>query len=414
MKYLEPYRSCSLFGALRYFSNISGVVCLVNGPSGCTYFNRSSVLNMNGYFNAQGKVEIPKIYCTDFDEKDAVFGGEEKLYAASEEIIEKLSPTALFIFNCCVSEIIGENINDAAEMLSHKYSIPVVPVHSAGFKGDHRYGMRMACDLLMEYFMTEKVTTVEKKVNILGEFDYFNRAIIEARKMLDIAGITDISFIPGHCTIEELRNAPNACLNLITCQNASRHLAEMMKEKFDIPYLGTASDFYGIDNCSRIYTQIFDFFGCPKDSIKEMEDHARSQLPAFRKQLAGTSAFVIAGTRRALGYSEILKELGVKISLLFSECDGQYIRKDHFIKYSSNIMCNEYPDDLDKKVEELKPDFILSTLPELVAPQQSMRRPLADFSGFEGTVEMGRYLLNAKKFGYDTAYALISRKKGKG
>lgn len=410
MKYLEPYRSCALFGALRYFANIHGVVCLINGPSGCTYFNRSAVFNMNGYFNAPSKVELPRIFCTDFNEKDAIFGAQDKLIDAAEEIIEKFCPTALIVFNCCVSEIIGEDIDDTVNMLEKKHKIPVIAVHSAGFKGDHRYGMKMASDLLFEHFMLNKTKTVEKKVNILGEFDYFNRAIIEAKKMLGLVGVNDISLIPGHCTIDDLYESPNACLNLITCQNASRHLAEKMKQSFGVPYLGKASDFYGLENCYNIYSEIFDFFSVDKKIINDLADKTRNEIAHLKQKLEGSTAFVIAGTRRALGYSSILSELGVTIEFLFSECDEDFVKKEQFMKYSTNIMCNEYPDDIANKIKTTNPDFILSTLPELVAPEQSMRRPLADFSGFNGVSEMGKYLLNAKKFGYGTAYALINKK----
>ena len=410
LKYLEPYKSCSLFGALRYFANIKDVVCLVHGPSGCTYFNRSAVLNMNGYFNAPSKVSIPKIYCTDFDEKDAVFGGQEKIFCASKELIEKFKPSALFIFNCCVSEIIGEDIDDVAENIFEQYKIPVIPVHSAGFKGDHRYGMRLAGDLLLDHFMTEKTETVIGKVNVLGEFDYFNRAIIEARNMLELAGAKEISFIPGKCSISELKEAPNACLNLITCQNASRNLAEKMKQKFNIPYLGKVSDFYGVENCYKIYNQIFDFFQTDKKLVEELYEKSLKDISLLKKQLCGSTAFVIAGTRRALGYSQMLQELGVSVEFLFSECDEEFVKKEQFMKHSSNIMCNEYPDNIGDMIKQKKPDFILSTLPELVAPEQSMRRPLTDFAGFYGAVEMGKYLLNAKKYGYSTAYALINKR----
>lgn len=410
MKYLEPYKSCSLFGALRYFANIKNVVCLVHGPSGCTYFNRTAVYNMNGYFNSPTKVEVPKIYCTDFDEKDAVFGGHDKIVAAAEELIEKFSPSALFLFNCCVSEIIGEDIDDIAENVSERYKIPVVPVHSAGFKGDHRYGMKMAGELLLEFFMKEKHEVISKKVNILGEFDYFNRAIVEAKNMLELAGVKEIAFIPGRCSVADLNDAPNACLNLITCQNASRHLAEKMKEKFNIPYIGKASDFYGVENCYSVYNEIFDFFNSDKTYISELYEKSLKDVKLLREQLEGSTAVVIAGTRRALGYSQILYELGVTVEFLFSECDGEFVKSDQFMRYSSNIMCNEYPDNIGNIIQEKKPDFILSTLPELIAPEQNMRRPLTDFAGFSGVTEMGKYLLNAKKYGYDTAYALINKR----
>ena len=70
MKYCEPYQSCALFGALRYFANLKKTVCLINGPTGCTFYANNAVVRLNGYFNAQHRVDIPHIYCKDFNECD--------------------------------------------------------------------------------------------------------------------------------------------------------------------------------------------------------------------------------------------------------------------------------------------------------------------------------------------------------
>lgn len=134
-----PFKSCSLFGSLRYLSNLKNVVCLIHGPSGCSFFNRGAMISLNGYYCSKQKVPIPKIYCTDFNENDTIFGGIEKLNKAVDEIVDKLSPEAIFILNCCVSEVIGENIDDVAANSSIKHGINIIPVHSAGFKGDHKY-----------------------------------------------------------------------------------------------------------------------------------------------------------------------------------------------------------------------------------------------------------------------------------
>ena len=392
MNYCEPYQSCSLFGALRYFSNIANSACLINGPTGCTFFNNSAMIRLNGYFNAPNKVEIPKIFCTAFNETDAILGCEEKVELAGEEIIQNIQPEILFIFNCCVSEIVGTDIDTIAANLSEKHEIPVISVHTAGFKGDHKYGMRMACDLLMKHFFLEQTGKRERSVNLFGEFDYFNRSTVELRKMLEKIGITDIHNIPGKCTISELYDAPNASLNIITCQNASRYLAEQMYEKFGIPYVGEGSQFYGLNNCAVLYKKIYSFFGESTEPIEELVAKTKQKINPLLKELYGRTAFVIASTRRSLGYASILKELGIEVQLIFSEGDEKYVTKSSFLKYSNNVMLNEYPYELRDMIEEKRPDFIFSTIPELVAPYKYLIRPDVDYAGIEGVYRMGMYL----------------------
>lgn len=393
MKYCEPYQSCSLFGALRYFSNLKKSVCLINGPSGCTFYANNAVVRLNGYFNAQYRVDIPRIYCTDFNEHDAIIGCDDKVEQAAVEIIEEFHPEILFIFNCCVSEIIGSDIDMIAENVEREYACRVIPVHTAGFKGDHKYGMRMAGDILMTRLFGDKQECKKGKVNLLGEFDYFNRSTQELSAFLSRIGINDITHVPGKCSLVELKEAPTAELNIITCQNASRYLAEQMKKKYGIPYIGNGSDLYGMENVYNLYSKICDFFDVNKTGLEKEYNSCLSIVQERKTTLQGKSAVIVASTRRALGYSAILKELGIEVSLIFSEADEKYTSKKDFLQFSHNVMFNEFPNTLVEKIDEINPDFIFSTLPEIVAPHKYLVRPEVDYSGFTGVIRMADYLI---------------------
>lgn len=395
MVYCEPYQSCSLFGAMRYFSNLKNCVTLINGPAGCTFYANNAIVRLNGYFNANEKVDIPKIYCVDFDEKDAILGSEKKLLQAAYELIDRFSPEVLLLFNCCVSEIVGSDIDDVADSIRVKYKdVLVIPFHTAGFKGDHKYGMRLASEMMMEYVF-EKAEAEErdyKKVNIMGEFDYFNRSTVELCEILREIGITNINYIPGKSSLAELRNSTNASLNIISCQNASRYLATMMEKKFGIPWLGNSNSLYGIENTFTFYNSLCDFFNVDNTFVKRMKEKALKDISPYKEKLKGKRAVVVAGTRRALGYSSILEELGVKIELLFSEADDIFANKKDFMKYSHNVWYNQYANELSEAIEALNVDFVFSTLPEIVAPIKYLRRPEVDYSGMDGVVRMAEYL----------------------
>ena len=393
MKYCEPYQSCALFGALRYFANLKKTVCLINGPTGCTFYANNAVVRLNGYFNAQHRVDIPHIYCTDFNECDAIMGCDEKVEQAAAEIIEKFHPEILFIFNCCVSEIIGSDIDIIAENVEREYKCRVIPIHTAGFKGDHKYGMRMAGDILIRYLFADRQECKKRKVNLLGEFDYFNRSTQDLSAFLNKIGITDVTHVPGKCSLSELEDASNAELNIITCQNASRYLAEQMKKKYGIPYIGNGSDLYCIENLYNLYSRICEFFQVEKFELEKEYNTNLRIVQEKKKALRGKSAVIVASTRRALGYSAILKELGVEVKLIFSEADEKYTSKKEFLQFSKNVMFNEFPNTLVEKIDEINPDFIFSTLPEIVAPHKYLVRPEVDYSGFSGVIRMADYLI---------------------
>ena len=392
MYYFEPYKSCSLFGALRYFANIQNSVCLIHGPSGCSFFNRNGIIRLNGYYSAPYKINIPKIFTTGFNEKDAIFGAEEKLEKAIDELIEKFSPDAMFVFNCCVTEITGENVDDICQRAQENYGISCIAIHSAGFKGDHRVGMHLAADLIFKNFMQQKSEPRPNSVNILADFDYFNNTSVEVTEILNRIGIRDILHVPGKCTIEQLRQATGASVNLVACGFAGKYFAEMFRKKHGIPYLGIGVDFYGIEKSYQLYGEICDFFGKDKTWLLDRKREAEEKLEPYKPFFRGKRVFIIAGMRRTVGYAEIMKELGASVEFIFSECDPGEYKEDMFMKYSTNIMCNDPAMELYDIVEREKPDFILSTLSELIAPHQYITRTDEDFAGFSGAVRMAQYL----------------------
>lgn len=388
-----PFRSCSLFGALRYFCNISNSVILIHGPSGCSFFNRNAMIRLNGYYSAKHVVPVPHIYCTDFDENDVIFGGTEKVKNALSEIIEKLSPEVVFVMNCCVSEIIGEDIDNIAVEFTRRYGIRVIPVHSAGFKGDHKYGMKMASEILFREFIDNENPRRSMCVNILGDLDYFNHTSQELIRVLNEAGVASIHLVPGNCSINELQHVSEASLNIITCGNASRHLAQLFYERFQIPFIGDNASLFGIENTYNTYCKIFDTLNLDKAMLDKKRQCAQERLQQYLPFFKGKSAVIVSGTRRALGYAEIFKNLGIEIKLIFSEFDPVYTDQKDFMKYSQNVFLNYYPNDMIRKIEDMNPNFIFSTLSELVAPYKYIARTDDDFAGFDGVERMAKHLI---------------------
>lgn len=390
MSFFEVYQSCSLFGALRYFANIKDTISLINGPLGCAFYARNAVINLNGYFESLNKVDIPKIFNLNFSESDVIFGNTDKVKKAIYEIKEKYHPKVIFVFNCCVSEIVGSDIDEIAEDFA---DVMVIPIHTAGFKGDHKYGMKLASQIICDCLMPRnRITPSGISVNILGEFDFFNRSTQELTTKLQVLGITNIRHIPGKATLKDIEDATSATLNIITCQNASKYMAEIMKIRYGIPFVGEKLSLYGIQNTYDFYKDIFSFFGADIATLEVEMSDAWAHIQQYQRVIRNKKAAIIAGTRRALGYASILRELGLEIVLLFSETEQNCNTEDDFRVYSNNLFIDSYIDDLQLELERSNPDVIFTTLPEMVAPNSYLPRLSDDFAGFSGAVRMAEYL----------------------
>jgi nitrogenase molybdenum-cofactor synthesis protein NifE len=89
-------------------------------------------------------------FTTDLSENDIIFGGEKKLYKAIQDVKERYSPAAVFVYSTCVTALIGDDLDAVCKAAAEKFAIPVIPVHAAGFTGSKNLGNRLAGEALLE------------------------------------------------------------------------------------------------------------------------------------------------------------------------------------------------------------------------------------------------------------------------
>lgn len=384
--YSEGFKSCSLFGSLRYFAGIRDTVCLIHGPQGCTFFNRNAVYHLNGYNRSSNF--IPHIFTTSFSEDDVIFGGRITLIKAIEDVIEDYNPRCIFLFNCCVTEVIGEDVDGVAQEQEKKYGVRIVVIHSAGFKGDHKKGFIMACDTIFREFCNYRKPLVPNSVNVLGEFNAEQQTSQELRGYLEKSGIKVLSCIPSVCSLEELEESTGAELNIVYCGNAALRLAKHFEDVYGIPFVGSWGEFYGIESSKEIYNRILTFFGKSIDVYKQDYNRLLNLISKKKKIFLGKKAIIVSGMKRALGYGKILQELGIQVSYIYSDFECSMDLTEEFSKLSNNVDCNIAPSHLREYIELEKPDFLLTTLTELVAPYPFVAILEKDYEGFSGMERM--------------------------
>ena len=72
-------------------------------------------------------------FTTDLSENDIIFGGEKKLYKAILEVKQRYQPAAVFVYNTCVTALIGDDLEAVCQKAAERTGIPVVPINSPGF-----------------------------------------------------------------------------------------------------------------------------------------------------------------------------------------------------------------------------------------------------------------------------------------
>src|SRR5271169_6024586 len=136
-------RACVFCGSRVVLYPIADALHIVHGPIGCAAYT----WDIRGSLSSGPELHRLS-FCTDLQEKDVIFGGAPKLEKSLIELIDYYRPKAAFIYSTCIVGVIGDDVDAVCRSVEAKKGIPVISVHSEGFKGTKKDGYRAACDAL--------------------------------------------------------------------------------------------------------------------------------------------------------------------------------------------------------------------------------------------------------------------------
>jgi nitrogenase molybdenum-cofactor synthesis protein NifE len=313
-------RACVFCGSRVVLYPVADAVHLVHGPIGCAAYT----WDIRGALSSGPELHRLS-FSTDLREKDVIFGGEKKLYSSISELIDIHKPKAAFIYSTCIIGIIGDDVEAVCKKLEREKGIPVIPVHSEGFKGTKKDGYKAACNAIFKLIGTGPTEGIKKQsINILGEFNLAGEAwIIKEyyRKM----GVEVVSTMTGDGRVDDIRRSHGASLNVVQCSGSMTGLAKMMKEKYDIPFIRVS--YFGIEDMSSALYDVADYFHDDPEVMKSAESIVREEiaelaplLQKYKKALAGKKAAIyVGGAFKAFSLIKALRSLGMKVVIAGSQ-----------------------------------------------------------------------------------------------
>lgn len=270
---LFPGYHCPLMGALLTIKEIKDAVLMVIGPDECTYYSKMATgtpgsVRVSGAISESGAV-AGNVVSVVLDSHDVTFGCKEKLESAFEELVVERKPTAVFMITTCVVEVTGDDIESIAELLQDKYDIDVEVIHAENFKtDDHLPGIQDSMTVCINLMKEQEC---DGSVNILGQrLGDFEKT--EVCKVLENVGVKKGLQLPGACTLEEIRIAPKAKVNIVV-HPIGLPLAKKMQSLFGIPYV-IFERYSNPKNILRAYKELFEVLeiDCPKSVIQLFEE----------------------------------------------------------------------------------------------------------------------------------------------
>ncbi len=308
---------CAFDGAKIALQPIVDVAHLVHGPIAC---------EGNSWDNRHALSSGPQTYrigfTTDVSELDVIYGGEKRLFRAIRQIIERYDPPAVFVYQTCVTALIGDDVEAVCKAASAKFNKPVIPIDVPGFAGIKNLGNKLAGEALLDYVIgtAEPEYTTPFDINIIGEYN-LSGELWQIRPLLDAMGVRVLASISGDARYRDVASAHRARAAMMVCSKAMINVARKMQERYAIPYF--EGSFYGIGDTSDSLRQIAQLLvrqGAPESLLARTEaligaEEARAwaRLDPYRQRLQGKRVLLITGGVKSWSVVAALQEIGIEI-----------------------------------------------------------------------------------------------------
>lgn len=157
---VNPCTLCAPLGAALATAGIRGAVSLLHGAQGCaTYIRRYLISHFR---------EPVDVASSSFGESQTVFGGEDNLSRALDNIDVQYQPDVVTVATTCVAETVGEDVNLLLKRYNSRRSkvLPVVYASTPSYKDGHVEGFHAMVRSIVETVATQ-TGVPEQTVNVL-------------------------------------------------------------------------------------------------------------------------------------------------------------------------------------------------------------------------------------------------------
>lgn len=306
-------------GSLAAIHEMERAVPVLYGPRGCGFHYRYSARSRNTPYY--------ELECADIQDRDVVFGAEERLCALLRQIDAEQRPELIFVLPTVVSDIINDDLAGIVEAVQPELRSKVVAVRSQAFshmdKSNTRKRLqeRASCtakragcsavypgcgyvevmDAVVEQLMEPQ--TVEPRTVNLESFIWGFGGEVKLRRMLELLekiGVQVNTLLPA-CSLEQMRQAPRAQLNIVR----RRKWALAMQQRFGTDFLHIADmqEWHGLQGIKDYYLTIAAKLGLQERAesvLAEEKKAVQPQLDACRALFAKHRFALISGSLAAL------------------------------------------------------------------------------------------------------------------
>ena len=305
--------SCSSGCAQTLLAGIADAAIVNHAPIGCAgdtiYHN---IANHYGrYYRGLGNKNI-RLVNTNIEEKDTVFGGNEKLREGILEAWRRFTPKAIFVTTSCASGIIGDDIKGVIRELEDEIPVPVIPLSCEGFRSKV---WASGFDAAFHAILTGIVKPPKKKrPEMVNMINFRGSARVYITRLFAEIGLVP-RFIVPFATVEELSEISEAAVTATVCTTLGSYLGTALEEQYGVPYVKTIPPhgFAGIEAWLRGIGKAVGKEAEVERLIESERAATAPDLEELRRRFKGKRAVVGMGPSYAQSYLGVLDELGIEV-----------------------------------------------------------------------------------------------------
>lgn len=235
----RPRYLCSLGGAISTLNALPRVITIIHAAAGCGS-NLANAHNGAAGYSGSNYCSGLALPSSNVYENEIIFGGEDRLTEQIEKTLEVIDGDLYFVLTGCMVEMIGDDVQSVAGRFKDEGK-PVFAVNTGGFKGNSFNGYDLALQTLFREYLDTHAHKDEKLVNLWGVVpvqDVFWKGNLRALKSLvEKLGYKVNTFFGENETLEDLKNASQASLNIVVSDIFGIEAAKVFERVHGVPFI---------------------------------------------------------------------------------------------------------------------------------------------------------------------------------
>lgn len=235
----RPRYLCSLGGAVGTLKALPRTIPILHSATGCGG-NIANALNMAGGYLGSGYCAGQALPSSNVSEKDIVFGGEDRLTEQIETTLELINGDLYFVVTGCMVEMIGDDIKSIIKKFDDSKK-PIIGAETGGFHGNSYKGYEIVLSTLFRDFVEKTSVKESNVVNLWGivpiQDVFWKGNFNELKRLIEKLGYKVNTFFGDGETLDNLRNAASATLNIVVSEAFGVEAADVFEEVHGVPYI---------------------------------------------------------------------------------------------------------------------------------------------------------------------------------